>query len=123
VTLLIITLVAVTVGPVGLLIGTIAGYAGGVVDMVLMRITDIFMAFPRLILALAFVAALKPGVENAVLAISITSWPPYARVARAETITLRDSEFIMAAKLQAPRWRASCGATSCRSACPRSSSA
>ncbi len=100
VTLLIIALVAVTVGPVGLLIGTVAGYAGGVVDMVLMRITDIFMAFPRLILALAFVAALKPGIENAVLAISITSWPPYARVARAETITLRDSEFIMAAKLQ-----------------------
>jgi peptide/nickel transport system permease protein len=65
-----------------------------------MRITDIFMAFPRLILALAFVAALKPGIENAVLAISITSWPPYARVARAETITLRDSEFIMAARLQ-----------------------
>jgi peptide/nickel transport system permease protein len=100
VTLLIIGLVAVTVGPVGLLIGTVAGYAGGVVDMVLMRITDIFMAFPRLILALAFVAALKPGIENAVLAISITSWPPYARVARAETITLRDSEFIMAARLQ-----------------------
>jgi len=100
VTLLIIALVAVTVGPIGLLIGTVAGYAGGVVDMVLMRITDIFMAFPRLILALAFVAALKPGIENAVLAISITSWPPYARVARAETITLRDSEFIMAAKLQ-----------------------
>jgi len=100
VTLLIIALVAVTVGPIGLLIGTVAGYAGGVVDMVLMRITDIFMAFPRLILALAFVAALKPGIENAVLAISITSWPPYARVARAETITLRDAEFIMAAKLQ-----------------------
>jgi peptide/nickel transport system permease protein len=100
VTLLIIGLVAVTVGPIGLLIGTVAGYAGGIVDMVLMRITDIFMAFPRLILALAFVAALKPGIENAVLAISITTWPPYARVARAETITLRDSEFIMAAKLQ-----------------------
>src|SRR6267154_33702 len=100
VTLLIIALVAVTVGPIGLLIGTVAGYAGGVVDMVLMRITDIFMAFPRLILALAFVAALGPGIENAVLAISITSWPPYARVARAETITLRESEFIMAAKLQ-----------------------
>ncbi|HEX3498513.1 MAG TPA: ABC transporter permease [Stellaceae bacterium] len=100
VTLLIVGLVAVTVGPIGLLIGTVAGYAGGVVDMVLMRITDIFMAFPRLILALAFVAALKPGIENAVLAISITSWPPYARVARAETITLRESEFIMAAKLQ-----------------------
>src|SRR5712692_9378108 len=100
VTLLIIALVAVTVGPIGLLIGTVSGSAGGVVDMVLMRITDIFMAFPRLVLALAFVAALKPGVENAIVAISLTSWPPYARIARAETITLRESEFIMAAKLQ-----------------------
>jgi peptide/nickel transport system permease protein len=100
VTLLIIGLVAVTVGPIGLLMGTVAGYAGGVVDMVLMRITDIFMAFPRLVLALALVAALKPGIENAILAIAVTTWPPYARIARAETITLRDAEFIMAAKLQ-----------------------
>ena len=58
-------LVVVTVGPVGLLIGAAAGYFGGWVDTVLMRITDIFLAFPRLILALAFVAALGPGIENA----------------------------------------------------------
>jgi peptide/nickel transport system permease protein len=58
------------------------------------------MAFPRLVLALALVAALKPGIENAILAIAVTTWPPYARIARAETITLRDAEFIMAAKLQ-----------------------
>jgi peptide/nickel transport system permease protein len=100
VTLLIIGLVAIIVGPLGLVIGTVSGYAGGVVDTVLMRITDIFMAFPRLVLALALVAALKPGIENAVLAIAVTTWPPYARIARAETITLRESEFIMAARLQ-----------------------
>jgi peptide/nickel transport system permease protein len=100
VTLLIIALVAVIVGPLGLLIGTVSGYAGGIVDTVLMRITDIFMAFPRLVLALALVAALKPGIENAVLAIAVTTWPPYARIARAETITVREAEFIMAAKLQ-----------------------
>ncbi len=50
-----------------------------------MRITDVFLAFPRLILALAFVAALGPGIENAITAIAITAWPPYARIARAET--------------------------------------
>jgi peptide/nickel transport system permease protein len=82
------------------LIATVAGYLGGWVDTVLMRITDIFLAFPRLILALAFVAALGPGIENAVIAIAITSWPPYARIARAETLTIRNSDFIAAVKLQ-----------------------
>ena len=65
-----------------------------------MRITDIFLAFPRLILALAFVAALGPGIENAILAIALTAWPPYARVARAETLTIRDSDYIAAVRLQ-----------------------
>jgi peptide/nickel transport system permease protein len=76
------------------------------VDVVLMRITDIFLAFPRLILALAFVAALGPGIENAVIAIAITAWPPYARIARAETLTIRNSDYIAAVKLQgASSWR------------------
>jgi len=99
-TLYIVVLVAVIVAPVGLLVGTVAGYVGGWVDTVLMRITDIFLAFPRLILALAFVAALGPGIENAIIAIAITAWPPYARVARAETLTLRNSDFIAAVRLQ-----------------------
>ena len=106
ITLYIVALVAVIVVPVGLLVGTIAGYFGGIVDKVLMRITDIFMAFPRLILALAFVAVLGPSIENAVIAITITSWPPYARIARAETITVKNSEYIMAARQQgASHWR------------------
>jgi peptide/nickel transport system permease protein len=99
-TLTIVALVAITAPVFGLLVGTAAGYLGGWTDRVLMRITDIFMAFPRLILALAFVAALGAGVENAVLAIALTSWPPYARVARAETLTVRRSDYIGAVLLQ-----------------------
>ena len=99
-TLMVVVLVAVIATPIGLLVGTTAGYFGGWVDTILMRITDIFLAFPRLILALAFVAALGPGIENAIIAIAITSWPPYARLARAETLTIRDSDFINAARLQ-----------------------
>lgn len=99
-TLVVVALVAVIATPIGLLIGTTAGYFGGWVDATLMRITDIFLAFPRLILALAFVAALGPGIENAVIAIAITSWPPYARLARAETLTIRDQDYISAIRLQ-----------------------
>ncbi|PLW78492.1 ABC transporter permease [Cohaesibacter celericrescens] len=99
ITLYIIFLVSIIVMPIGLIIGTTAGLFGGIVDTVLMRITDIFLAFPRLILALAFVAVLGPGLENAVLAIAITSWSPYARLARAETLTVRNSEYIMAAEI------------------------
>ncbi len=98
--LYIILMVAAISTPLGVVIGITAGYFGGYIDTILMRITDIFMAFPRLILALAFVAVLGPGVENAVVAIAITTWPPYARISRAETLTLRSSDFIHAAKLQ-----------------------
>jgi peptide/nickel transport system permease protein len=99
-TLYIVALVTVTAPVFGLIIGTVAGYFGGWTDRVLMRITDVFLAFPRLILALAFVAALGPGVENAVLAIALTAWPPYARVARAETLTVRLSDYIAAVRLE-----------------------
>jgi peptide/nickel transport system permease protein len=100
ITLTIILLAAVTVAPLGLAVGIVAGYSGGLLDRVLMRITDIFMAFPRLVLALALVAALGPGIENAIIAIAATAWPPYARLARAETLTLRRQDFIAAARLQ-----------------------
>ncbi|MGV8954167.1 MAG: nickel transporter permease [Cypionkella sp.] len=99
-TLYIVMLVILTAPVVGLIIGTVAGYFGGWIDVILMRITDIFLAFPKLILALALVAVLGPGMENAVLAIALTSWPPYARVARAETLTVRTSDYIAAVKLQ-----------------------
>lgn len=99
ITLAVVALVAVIAAPVGLLIGTVSGFAGGYVDAILMRITDIFLAFPKLILALAFVAALGPGIENAVIAIALTSWPPYARLARAETLGVRNSDYISAVRL------------------------
>ncbi len=98
-TLYVVILVAVIAAPIGLLVGTVAGYSGGWTDAILMRITDVFLAFPKLVLALALVAALGPGIENAVLAIAITSWPPYARIARAETLTVRNSDYIKAVQL------------------------
>ncbi|MBC6404725.1 MAG: ABC transporter permease [Rhodospirillales bacterium] len=100
ISLTIVALVAVTAPLFGLTIGTAAGFFGGIADNLLMRLTDIFLAFPRLILALALVAALGPGIENAILAIALTAWPPYARVARAETITLRNADYISAIRLQ-----------------------
>ena len=100
VTIAMVILVSVIVGPIGLAVGTLAGFLGGWIDALLMRITDIFLAFPRLVLALAFAAALGPGIENAVIAISLTAWPPYARIARAETVTISKSDFISAAKMQ-----------------------
>jgi len=100
ITLYIVSLVALMAPIAGLFVGTAAGYLGGWIDVVLMRITDIFLAFPKLILALAFVSALGAGIENAVLAIVFTAWPPYARIARAETLTIRNADFIHAIKLQ-----------------------
>ncbi|SDP78189.1 ABC transporter permease [Phyllobacterium sp. OV277] len=100
ITLVIVVLVAVLAAPAGLIIGAVAGYFGGWIDRVLMGITDIFLSMPKLILALALVAALGPGIENAIIAIAITSWPGYARIARAETLTFKNSEFIAAIRLQ-----------------------
>ncbi len=106
ITLLVVVMVVIAVAPVGLLVGATAGYLGGWADAALMRVTDVFLAFPRLILALALVSALKPGITSAVVAIVFTAWPPYARLARAETITIRNTDFISAVRLQgasAPR--------------------
>lgn len=100
ISLTIITIVSVIVGPVGLLVGTTAGYFGGWYDTVMMRITDIFLSFPSLILSLAFVAALGAGLENAIIAIGLTAWPPIARLARAETLTFRNADYISASRMQ-----------------------
>lgn len=100
ITLTIIFLVSIVVGPIGLIIGTSAGYLGGKFDTVMMRITDIFLSFPSLILSLAFVAALGPSLNNAIIAIALTSWPPIARLARAEAMTFRKADYIAAARLQ-----------------------
>ena len=100
ITLMIAVLVAAIVAPIGLLVGTAAGYFGGWVDAVLMRVNDIFLSFPSLILALGFVAALGPGIRNAIIAISLTAWPPIARLARAETLTVRNADYIAAVRIQ-----------------------
>ena len=94
VTLTIALLVAAISTPLGLVIGVLAGYFGGVLDEILMRLSDIFLAFPKLILAIAFAAAMGPGVENAIVAISIANWPSYARLARAETLSVRNNDYI-----------------------------
>jgi len=99
ITLGMVVAVVLLVAPLGLAVGCVAGYAGGIWDRLLMRVTDVFLAFPRLILALAFVAALRPGVTSAVAAIALTAWPPYARLARAETLSLRRTDFIAAVRL------------------------
>jgi peptide/nickel transport system permease protein len=99
-TLMIVTLVAAIVGPLGLAIGMVAGFSRGKLDKLLMRFTDIVMAFPQLVLALALAAALGAGLVNAVIAIAVTSWPPYARLARSETLALRNSDFIAAIRIQ-----------------------
>ena len=100
ITLYIAGLTAIIAAPIGLVVGTTAGYVGGWVDTILMRIVDVFLAFPSLILALAFVAALGPGIGNAIIAISLAAWPPIARLARAETLTIRKSDYIAAVQLQ-----------------------
>ncbi|GAA5108240.1 ABC transporter permease [Bartonella jaculi] len=106
ITLYIVFLTTIIVGPVGLVVGTVSGYMGGWVDTVLMRVVDVFLAFPSLVLALAFSAALGPGIENAAIAISIAAWPPIARLARAETLTIRSSDYVSAVRLQgASTWR------------------
>jgi peptide/nickel transport system permease protein len=86
--------------PLGLAVGCVAGYFGGIVAVVLMRITDIFLALPALILALALAAALGAGIGNAIIAISLASWPMLARLAYAETMKNRNADFILAAQLQ-----------------------
>jgi peptide/nickel transport system permease protein len=100
ITLTVIFLVTIVVGPIGMIVGTTAGYLGGRYDLVMMRITDIFLSFPSLILSLAFVAALGPSLNNAIIAIGLTAWPPIARLARAETMTFRKADYIAAARLQ-----------------------
>jgi peptide/nickel transport system permease protein len=99
-TLTIIVLVSAIAMPIGLLVGMVAGYLGGWVESALMRLTDVALAYPKLILALAFVAALGPSIENAIIAIAMTSWPPYARLARAETLAIGRSDYVAAAQLQ-----------------------
>ena len=93
-----LTLVA-AISLFGTIVGTLCGYYGGVVDSVMMRISDVCLAFPGLVFALAIAALLGGGVSNAVLALAVISWPKYARVARSQTLALKSSDFMAAAQL------------------------
>jgi peptide/nickel transport system permease protein len=83
---------------IGAPLGALAGYLGGWVDNLIMRLTDLFLAFPSLLLAVAIVAALGPGLSNAMLAITISWWPWYTRLVRGVTISLRERYFVEAAR-------------------------
>ena len=83
----------------GTTVGTLCGYYGGAFDSVVMRISDVCLAFPGLVFALAIAALLGGGVSNAVLALAVISWPKYARVARSQTLALKNGSFVLAARL------------------------
>lgn len=94
-------LVAVSVVGLSVLIGTSIGafsaWCGGVVDHVLVRVVDVFLAFPGILLAIALAGILGPGIENVVLALSVVGWVGFARLARAQTLSLKHTEHVMAA--------------------------
>ncbi len=83
----------------GTIVGTLCGYYGGALDSIVMRISDVCLAFPGLVFALAIAALLGGGVSNAVIALAVISWPKYARVARSQTLALKNGPFVSAARL------------------------
>lgn len=93
-----LTLVAV-ITVVGTVLGVLAGYLGGALDAVLMRISDVCLAFPGLVFAMAIAALLNGGIGNAVLALALISWPKYARISRSQTLTVKNSNYIAAVRL------------------------
>jgi peptide/nickel transport system permease protein len=82
----------------GLVLGTMAGYLGGTVEEIIMRTTDIFLAFPGIVLALAIVATLGPSINNSILALAPVWWPVYTRLARGQTLTIKSQQFIEASR-------------------------
>lgn len=91
--------VVAAAGTFGTLVGLFAGYRRGWVDEVVMRVTDIFFAFPPLILAMAIAGALGPSLRNALIAVVVVLWPVYARLVRGQVLSLRESEYIQAAQI------------------------
>jgi peptide/nickel transport system permease protein len=83
---------------IGVMIGALAGYLGGVWDEVLMRVTELFMAFPTIILAMAVTAALGPDIRNAIVALVIVWWPSYARLLRGIVLEIKNNEYVEAAR-------------------------
>lgn len=83
---------------IGIVLGSIAGYFGGVADDVIMRITDIFLAFPSLILAMAIATALGPSLDNVIKVLIVVNWPVYARVVRGDILAAREEGYVLAAR-------------------------
>src|SRR5207244_10460254 len=83
---------------VGVTLGLVAGYAGGVVDLLAMRAIDALLAFPAVVLAISITAALGPQIQNAMIAIGIVAIPAYTRLTRGQVLSMREREFVMAAR-------------------------
>lgn len=90
--------VVVFAGLVGTVVGAIAGFLGGMVEEIFMRLTDIFMAFPTIILAMAVAAALGPNVSNAIIAMVVVWWPNYARIVRSLVLSVKENEYVQASR-------------------------
>ncbi len=90
--------VVILAGTVGTVVGATAGFLGGPVEELFMRITDVFMAFPTIILAMAIAAALGPNVSNAVVAMVVVWWPNYARIVRSLVLTVKENEYVTASR-------------------------
>jgi peptide/nickel transport system permease protein len=100
-----LTVIAAAVG-VALLLGSLSGFYGGAVDEIVMRITDIFLALPNIILAVVIVVVLGPSIRNLVLAIAAVQWPVYTRLLRGEFLRVREMEYVQAARaLGSGDWR------------------
>src|SRR6266852_8930560 len=98
ISLIIGVVVVASAGVFGTVVGLVAGYTGGLVDEALMRLTEVFLAFPALILAMAIAGALGPSLTNAIIAIAAVTWAIYARLARGQILSLRRREFVEAAR-------------------------
>lgn len=83
---------------IGVTLGLISGYYGGWIETIIMRVVDIFLSFPVLLLAIALVAALGPGIENVIIALGFVYWTNYARIVRANVLAIKEEEFIQAAR-------------------------
>lgn len=85
-------------GTGGVLLGLISGYKGGLVDSIIMRLVDVLLAFPSIILAMALIVSMGPGLGSVIIALTLVHWTGYARLVRAEVLTLKQSEFVEAAR-------------------------
>ncbi|MEA4907792.1 MAG: ABC transporter permease [Anaerolineaceae bacterium] len=86
-------------GAIGCVLGLASGYFGGVTDTIIMRFVDVFLAFPFLLLAITFVVTLGPSLHNIIIVLGITGWVSYARLVRGQTLSLREQEYVQAARL------------------------